>query len=216
MENNVNQVDDAAKLLRRARKNLMKREKKSKLSIQSVATEPRSFEPFAQSYSPTQSPKMLVRQKTDSSLLQSLKLLQDGPPPRAFGHSSLRRRTVVAASISPRSTDSLSLSSSSDSESFGSQSPLFGSNTDVSEEAPAATKSISISKNQARASLGPTSPFSRMCRNTYKRKSGKTVKNAIYCAIVLEEWLKELAAISQEHSLLPSPEKDITCFPPVS
>lgn len=36
-----------------------------------------------------------------------------------------------------------------------------------------------------------------------KMESVKT-KNAVYCALVLEEFLKELAAISQEHSVLHS------------
>ena len=34
-----------------------------------------------------------------------------------------------------------------------------------------------------------------------KMESVKT-KNAVYCALVLEEFLKELAAISQEHAVL--------------
>lgn len=215
VENIVNQVDGVAKLLRRARRNLIKREEKSKLSIQSVATEPRTFEPSTHFPSPTQSPKLFLRQKTDSSLLQGLKLLQDGPPPRAFGHVRLRRRMTIGSSISPRSSSSLSLSSSSDSESFGSQSPLFGSTADVNEEAPATRKSSVSSKNQVQARLFPTSPTMKVGRNTYKRKSGKVVKNAIYCAVVMEEWLKELAAISQEHTLLPCPDIDITNFTPV-
>ena len=36
---------------------------------------------------------------------------------------------------------------------------------------------------------------------TEKMESVKT-KNAVYCALVLEEFLKELAAISQEHAVL--------------
>ena len=35
-----------------------------------------------------------------------------------------------------------------------------------------------------------------------KKKNPTAIKNAIYCAIVLEEWLKELAAISLEHNLV--------------
>lgn len=46
-------------------------------------------------------------------------------------------------------------------------------------------------------------------RNTYKRKNPKTIKNAVYCVIVLEEWLKELAAISQEHALWCMDEQEV-------
>lgn len=35
-----------------------------------------------------------------------------------------------------------------------------------------------------------------------RRKNPVAIKNAIYCAILLEEWLKELAAISLEHNLV--------------
>eukprot|EP00794_Sanderia_malayensis_P006996 gene6996-7781_t len=35
-----------------------------------------------------------------------------------------------------------------------------------------------------------------------KKKNPTAVKNAIYCAIILEEWLKELAAISLEHNVV--------------
>ena len=35
-----------------------------------------------------------------------------------------------------------------------------------------------------------------------RRKNPTAIKNAIYCAILLEEWLKELAAISLEHNLV--------------
>ena len=35
-----------------------------------------------------------------------------------------------------------------------------------------------------------------------RRKNPAAIKNAIYCAILLEEWLKELAAISLEHNLV--------------
>ena len=31
-------------------------------------------------------------------------------------------------------------------------------------------------------------------------------KNAVYCAVVFEEFLKELAAITQEHAVAPSPD----------
>ena len=37
--------------------------------------------------------------------------------------------------------------------------------------------------------------------NSDKMESVKT-KNAVYCALVLEEFLKELAAISQEHAVI--------------
>lgn len=35
-----------------------------------------------------------------------------------------------------------------------------------------------------------------------RKKNPTAIKNAIYCAIILEEWLKELAAISLEHNLV--------------
>ena len=35
-----------------------------------------------------------------------------------------------------------------------------------------------------------------------RRKDPTAIKNAIYCAVLLEDWLKELAAISLEHNLV--------------
>ena len=213
----MNQVDGAAKLLRRARRNLMKREEKSKQSIRNVAAEPRTFEPLGHFHlhAAPSSPKLLTRQKTDSSLLQGIKLLQDGPPPRAFGRP-LMKRSMTVGTTSPRSSSSLSLSSSSDSESFGSESPLFGSTADVNDEEPAKAEPVKNTnlKNQVQAKWSPVNTPGKVFKNTYKRKSTKGVKNAIYCAVVMEEWLKELAAISQEHTLTPCADIDLNGFSP--
>ena len=42
----------------------------------------------------------------------------------------------------------------------------------------------------------------RIDRTYLRRKDPTAIKNAIYCAVVLEEWLKELAAISLEHNVI--------------
>lgn len=37
------------------------------------------------------------------------------------------------------------------------------------------------------------------------------MKNAVYCAVLMEEWMKELAAISLEHVIQPYPETEKAC-----
>ena len=214
VENIADQVDDLDKLLRRARKNLILREEKSRVSIQSVVTDvqqPVKITKHPDSRSPTAGRK-LSKQKTDSSLLSSVRLLQDGPAPKHFGKggSYLRKQSMPGPSMSPKlvkpnqerrgSTESTSTSSSlslSESwESLNSLSPKHGSTADLSTEnypRPGTVHKLSSPLN---------SPKHSFSKNTFKRKNPKTVKNAIYCIVVLEEWLKELAAISQEHALM--------------
>ena len=47
-----------------------------------------------------------------------------------------------------------------------------------------------------------TESIQRTDRGYMRRKDPTAIKNAIYCAVLLEEWLKELAAISLEHNLV--------------
>ena len=42
----------------------------------------------------------------------------------------------------------------------------------------------------------------RTDRTYLRRKDPTAIKNAIYCAVLLEDWLKELAAVSLEHNLV--------------
>ncbi len=48
----------------------------------------------------------------------------------------------------------------------------------------------------------PPESLTRVETGVLKKKNPTAVKNAIYCAIILEEWLKELAAISLEHNVV--------------
>lgn len=213
VENIADQVDGLDRLLRRARKNLILREEKSRVSIQSVVTDvqqPQKITKHSESRSPTTAQKLL-RQKTDSSLLSSVRLLQDGPPPKSFGKGGVNlRKQSLDAPMSPKlvkanqdrrgsnasASTSSSLSLSGSWESLNSLSPKSGSTTDVSTEnypKPGTIQKLASSQNSPRKSLS---------KNTFKRKNPKTAKNAVYCIVVLEEWLKELAAISQEHALL--------------
>ena len=213
VENIAEQVDGLDKLLRRARKNLILREEKSRVSIQSVVADvqqPQKIAKHSEPRSPTAAHK-LVKQKTDSSLLGNVRLLQDGPPPKSFGRGgALLRKQSLDAPMSPKlgkasqerrvsnasASTSSSLSLSASWESLDSLSPKFGSTADVSTEnfpKPGTIQKLASPQNSPRKSLS---------KNTFKRKNPKTTKNAIYCIVVLEEWLKELAAISQEHALL--------------
>jgi len=213
VENILDQVDGLDKLLRRARKNLILREEKSRVSIQSVVADvqqPQKIAKHSEPRSPTTAHKLL-RQKTDSSLLSSVRLLQDGPAPKSFvkGGAILRKQSLdppmspklVKASQERRGSNasastSSSLSLSESWESLNSLSPKFGSTADVSAEnfpKPGTIQKLASPQNSPRKSLS---------KNTFKRKNPKTAKNAVYCIVVLEEWLKELAAISQEHALL--------------
>lgn len=213
VENIAEQVDGLDKLLRRARKNLILREEKSRVSIQSVVADvqqPQKIAKHSEPRSPTAAHK-LVKQKTDSSLLSNVRLLQDGPPPKSFGRGgALLRKQSLDAPMSPKlvkasqerrgsnasASTSSSLSLSASWESLDSLSPKFGSTADISTEnfpKPGTIQKLASPQNSPRKSLS---------KNTFKRKNPKTTKNAIYCIVVLEEWLKELAAISQEHALL--------------
>lgn len=40
-----------------------------------------------------------------------------------------------------------------------------------------------------------------MCGDRYLRKGGSQSQQVVMCAVILDEWLKELAAISQEHTV---------------
>lgn len=211
VENIADQVDELDKLLRRARKNLILREEKSRVSIQSVVVDvqqPVKISKNPETRSPTTTRKLL-KQKTDSSLLSNVRMLKDGPAPKYFGKgSSNLRKQSIDASLSPKLTNqerrgslesastSSSLSLSESWESLNSLSPKYGSTADLSAEnypKPGTIRKLSSPQN---------SPKNSFKKNTYKRKNPKTVKNAIYCIVVLEEWLKELAAISQEHALV--------------
>lgn len=105
VENIADQVDGLDRLLRRARKNLILREEKSRVSIQSVVTDvqqPQKITKHSESRSPTTAQKLL-RQKTDSSLLSSVRLLQDGPPPKSFGKGGANlRKQSLDAPMSPK------------------------------------------------------------------------------------------------------------------
>lgn len=213
VENIADQVDGLDKLLRRARKNLILREEKSRVSIQSVVADiqqPQKIAKHSEPRSPTTAQKLL-RQRTDSSLLSSVRLLQDGPPPKSFGKGgAMLRKQSLDAPMSPRlmkagqerrgsnasASTSSSLSLSESWESLKSLSPKFGSTADISAESfpkPGTIQKLASPQNSPRKSLS---------KNTFKRKNPKSAKNAVYCIVVLEEWLKELAAISQEHALL--------------
>lgn len=213
VENIADQVDELDKLLRRARKNLILREEKSRVSIQSVVVDvqqPVKISKNPETRSPTTTRKLL-KQKTDSSLLSNVRMLKDGPAPKYFGKgSSNLRKQSIDASLSPKLTKanqerrgslesastSSSLSLSESWESLNSLSPKYGSTADLSAEnypKPGTIRKLSSPQN---------SPKNSFKKNTYKRKNPKTVKNAVYCIVVLEEWLKELAAISQEHALV--------------
>ena len=216
VENIAEQVDGLDRLLRRARKNLILREEKSRASIQSVVADiqqPLKIAKHTELRNPGGSTAhKLLRQKTDSSLLSSVRLLQDGPPPKSFGKGAAPhlRKQSLDASMSPRlvkanqerrasnvsTSTSSSLSLSESWESLNSLSPKFGSTADVTAEThpkPGTIQKLVSPLN---------SPKNSFPKNTFKRKNPKTVKNAVYCIVVLEEWLKELAAVSQEHALL--------------
>ena len=220
MENIADQTEGLDRLLRRARKNLILREEKSRASIQSVVIDvppPVKLVKHSDSKSPTTARKLL-RQKTDSSLLGRTRLLQDGPPPKSFGGKgspSVRKKSLDtsgsqklgkanfdrrASNVSASTSSSLSLSESW--ESLNSLSPNNGSTMDLSTDNY--PKPGTVQKLSSPAKAGQNSPKNSFVKNTasFRRKNPKTVKNAVYCLVVLEEWLKELAAISQEHALL--------------
>lgn len=119
-----------------------------------------------------------------------IKLLKDGPPPsldKGLGFASMETNSTCS---------SLSLTESVDTPE--SMSPQYGSTADLTPSAsPHGATPVASPKGerseQKRSLTG--------IKNTFKRKNPKTIKNAVYCVIVLEEWLKELAAISQEHAL---------------
>ena len=220
MENIADQTDGLDKLLRRARKNLVLREEKSRASIQSVlmdVQQPLKLVKHSEPRSPSTAHKLL-RQKTDSSLLGRARLLQDGPPPKSFGgkvDANQRKKSLDSSAI-PRlgpgkanyerrasnasASTSSSLSLSESWESLNSLSPKTGSTADLSNDN--FPKPGTVQKLTSPVKPGLNSPKNSFSRNTFRRKNPKTVKNAVYCIVVLEEWLKELAAISQEHALL--------------
>lgn len=216
MENIANQTEGLDRLLHRARKNLILREEKSRASIQSVVIDvqqPVKVAKNSESRSPTATRKLLQRQRTDSSLLSRARFFQDGPPPKSFASKfSLGKQSLAdQASGNPQSgmgtlkrrgseSTSSSLSLSDSWESLASLSPQSGSVADLSADdfpRPGTVRKFSVP-----AKLGQSSPKNSFVKNSFRRKNPKTVKNAVYCIVVLEEWLKELAAISQEHALL--------------
>ena len=199
-------------------KNLILREEKSRAGIQSVVMDvqqPLKIVKHSELKGPTAAHK-LVRQKTDSSLLSRARFLQDGPPPKSFGGRGapkLRKQSLEssgspklgkvnlvrrASNVSGSTSSSLSLSGSR--ESLNSLSPMYGSTTEINTEK--FPKPGTIQKLSSPVKLGQYSPKNSYVKNTFRRKNPKTVKNAVYCIVVLQEWLKELAAISQEHALL--------------
>lgn len=216
VENIANQTEGLDRLLHRARKNLILREEKSRASIQSVVIDvqqPVKVAKNAESRSPTATRKLLQRQRTDSSLLSRARFFQDGPPPKSFASKfSLGKQSLAdQASGNPQSgmgtlkrrgseSTSSSLSLSDSWESLASLSPQSGSVADLGADdfpRPGTVRKFSVP-----AKLGQSSPKNSFVKNSFRRKNPKTVKNAVYCIVVLEEWLKELAAISQEHALL--------------
>lgn len=54
--------------------------------------------------------------------------------------------------------------------------------------------------------LGPKG----ISRERTRRKHINIMKNTVYCAVLMEEWMKELAAISLEHAVQPYGETGIT------
>ena len=216
VENLAEQIEGLDRLLCRAKKNLVLREEKSRASIQSVVTD---IKPKVSRHSEPRSPttvQKLLKQRTDSFLLGGVRLLQDGPAPKYFGQGSpkLRRQSTGAqgssspkvahverrSSVTTISTSSSSLSLSESCESLSSLSSRQGSNSDLTSEGFPRPGTIQKLPNPLK--FDQTSPKRTFPRNTFKRKNPKIVKNAVYCIVVLEQWLKELAAISQEQALL--------------
>ncbi|EDO40782.1 predicted protein [Nematostella vectensis] len=189
VENVVESVEGLHKLLRRARNNLILREEKSKASIQSVVADVPI--PTRESIASPTTQKRLARQKTDTFLAVRIR---DGPPP------SLMRAHSIGSIGSASTSSSLSLTDSI--ESLGNLSPQFGSTADISEDASPVSQAPETT-GRPRASAVVRESQTQLKRNTFRRKNPKAVKNAVYCIVMLEEWLKELAAISQEHALLP-------------
>jgi hypothetical protein len=54
--------------------------------------------------------------------------------------------------------------------------------------------------------LGPKG----ISRERTRSKHISMIKNTVYCAVLMEEWMKELAAISLEHAVQPYPEINVT------
>ena len=54
--------------------------------------------------------------------------------------------------------------------------------------------------------LGPKG----ISRERTRAKHINMIKNTVYCAVLMEEWMKELAAISLEHAVQPYAEIDVT------
>ena len=54
--------------------------------------------------------------------------------------------------------------------------------------------------------LGPKG----ISRERTRTKHINMIKNTVYCAVLMEEWLKELAAISMEHAVQPYAQIDVT------
>lgn len=215
VENIAEQTEGLDRLLHRARKNLILREEKSRASIQSVVIDiqqPVKVAKHPESRSPVAIRK-ISRQRTDSSLLSRARFLQDGPPPKSFGSKgslSFRKQSVDPPGNSPERKESVerrgsastssSLSLSESWESLTSLYPDSGSATDINADnfpKPGTVRKLSIP-----VKFGQNSRKNSFVKNSFRRKNPKTVKNAVYCIVVLEEWLKELAAISQEHALL--------------
>lgn len=196
----VENVEGLEKLLRRARKNLVHREEKSKASIQTAFIE--SCNPMKEHKkigdSPRSPAKHTARSRGESSLLNAVKLLKDGPAP------SLHKATSHGSIETNSSSSSLSLTESIDTPE--SMSPQYGSAGELSDSASPKVMSPVPSPKLWRK----WKQHNASAKNTYKRKNPKMVKNAVYCVIVLEEWLKELAAISQEHALWPMVDQEMT------
>ena len=55
--------------------------------------------------------------------------------------------------------------------------------------------------------LGPKG----ISRERTRRKHISIMKNTVYCAVLMEEWMKELAAISLEHAVQPYAETGVAC-----
>ena len=54
--------------------------------------------------------------------------------------------------------------------------------------------------------LGPKG----ISRERTRAKHINMIKNTVYCAVLMEEWMKELAAISMEHAVQPYAQIDVT------
>ena len=177
----LSRLDDYKMLINKARQNLLERNTESFSTVSQHGTDQK----FVVSLDPTTGQTKFQRTEVDKPLTpDDLISLQ----PHQYSPATIRRSASTSVNTSLTNKDSSELSER--------RRETISNTGNVGSLHPALSK-MGLKSPSKRSKNFP----SKVEMKELRQKNPSVVKNAVYCALVLEEFMKELAAISIEQTM---------------